>query len=417
MKSDLDQLMAARGLDALIAYCNETYSPPLYYLSNGAHVTRALVIKKLGSEPIFFVNSMEVEEAAKSGLKVYTENELGLPELVKELNGDREKAWPIFWERCLRTAGVEGGKVGVYGVVEVSLMLGLVRAIEAAYPQYTFVAEMGLNSLSLFDEAYLTKDADEIIRMRSVAARTSQALQATWDFIASHVADGERVVNANGEALTIGAVKRFVRRTLLDYDLEDTGMIFAQGRDGGFPHSRGEDDMELRLGQAIVFDLFPQEIGGGYFHDCTRTWSLGYATPEVQEAYNQVMDAFDISVEVFRPGMPAKNMQNVVQDYFESKGHPTTRSQPSTDVGYTHSLGHGLGLNIHERPSISHISPDTLQRGNVFSIEPGLYYPDRGFGVRVEDTVYVDENGELVTLTDFPKTLVLPIQHSNADSQ
>lgn len=409
MKSDLDNLMAARGLDALIAYCNETYSPPVDYLSNGAHVTRALIVKKRGSEPIFIVNSMEVEEAAKSGLTVYTESEIGLPDLVKELNGDREKAHPIFWERCLRKAGVESGTIGLYGVLEFSAALALVRAIEASYPQYRFAAEMGLNSLSLFDEAYTTKDEDEIMRMRSVAARTSQVLQTTWDFIASHTADGDRVVDQSGEALTIGAVKRFVRRTLLDYDLEDTGMIFAQGRDAGFPHSRGEDDTELRLGQAIVFDLFPREIGGGYFHDCTRTWSLGYATPEVQEAYNQVMDAFDIAVEVFRPGVPAKNLQEAVQDYFEGKGHPTTRSQPSTDVGYVHSLGHGLGLNIHERPSVSHISKDSLQRGNVFSIEPGLYYPDRGFGVRVEDTVVVDENGELITLTDFPKTLVLPL--------
>ena len=410
MKSDLDRLMAARGMDALIAYCNEAYSPPVDYLANGAHVTRAMIIKKRGSEPVMVVNAMEVEEAKKSGLQVYTESELGLPDLVKELNGDREKAQPIFWERCLRKVGVESGTIGLYGVLEFNAMLAVVRAIETSYPQYTFVSEMGLNSLSLFDEAYTTKDTDEITRMRSVAARTSQVLQATWDFIASHRSDGERIVDADGEALTIGAVKRFVRRTLLDYDLEDTDMIFAQGRDGGFPHSRGEEDMELRLGQAIVFDLFPREVGGGYFHDCTRTWSLGYATPEVQQAYDEVMDAFDISVEVFRPGIPSKNLQEAVQDYFEGKGHPTTRSQPSTDVGYVHSLGHGLGLNIHERPSLSHLSKDTLQTGNVFSIEPGLYYPERGFGVRVEDTVYVDEHGELVTLTDFPKTLVLPIQ-------
>lgn len=409
MKSDLDNLMAARGLDALIAYANEVYSPPVDYLSNGARVTRAMIIKQRGGEPIFVVNAMEVEEAAKSGLKVYTESELGLADLVKELGGDREKAQPVFLERCLRKAGVDGGTIGIYGVVEFGYLLALTRRFEQEYPQYHFAAEMGLNSLSLFDEAYTTKDDDEITRMRSVAARTSQVLQAAWDFIASHTADGERVIDDSGEALTIGAVKRFVRRTLLDYDLEDTDMIFAQGRDGGFPHSRGEDDTELRLGQAIVFDLFPREIGGGYFHDCTRTWSLGYAAPEVQEAYDQVMDAFDIAVEVFRPGIPAKALQDAVHDYFESKGHATPRSHPGTNTGLVHSIGHGLGLNIHERPSISHISRDTLQRGNVFSIEPGLYYPERGFGIRVEDTVVVNQHGELVALTDFPKTLVLPL--------
>ncbi len=258
----------------------------------------------------------------------------------------------------------------------------------------------------------MTKDADEIARIKSVAARTSQVWRATWDFISSHSAEGDTVVTGDGSALTIGDVKRFVRRELLDRDLEDDAMIFAQGSDGGHPHSRGENDQVLKLGQAIVFDLFPRELGGGYYHDSTRTWSIGYATPEVQEIYQQVMDAFDIAVDNFRPNIPARALQEAVQDYFESKGHPTTRSEPSTDVGYVHSLGHGVGLNIHERPSLSHLSKDTLPPGSVISIEPGLYYPERGFGVRIEDLCYVSASGELVSLTDFHKELVLPLMKS-----
>ena len=167
--------------------------------------------------------------------------------------------------------------------------------------------------------------------------------------------------------------------------------------------------MGLHLGQSIVFDLFPREVGGGYFHDTTRTWCIGYAPPEVQEIYDQVMEAMDISVEVFRPGIPAKQLQEAVLDYFESKGHATPRSTPGATNGYVHSLGHGVGLNIHERPSMNHMTKDVLQPGNVITIEPGLYYPERGFGVRVEDTFYVDEGGNLVSLTDFRKDLVLPV--------
>ena len=77
---------------------------------------------------------------------------------------------------------------------------------------------------------------------------------------------------------------------------------------------------------------------------------------------------------------------------------------------FGHGLGHGVGLNIHERPSIGHLSKDTLQRGNVISIEPGLYYPERGFGMRIEDLCYVDDSGALVSLTDFHKELVLPLR-------
>src|SRR5664279_1914813 len=407
MKSDLDQLMANRSLDAIIVAGDEHANPPRYYLTNGAMVTGGYVLKKRGSDPIMVVNPMEIEEAAKSGLQVYSNNDFDWGALYKEMDGDLTKATVIFWKRLLLRIGVESGKIGVYGAGTINHYLELIRLVEAQYPEYQFVGEMGM---SLFEEAYVTKDAAEISRIRSVAQRTSAVWQATWDFIADHRSEGETVVKEDGSPLTIGEVKHFVRRELLDRDLEDDAMIFAEGRDGGFPHSRGEADMPLKLGQPIVFDLFPRELGGGYFHDSTRTWAIGYATPEVQQAYNEVMDAFDVAVDNFRLNLPASRLQEAVQDYFESKGHPTTRSNPATTVGYVHSLGHGVGLNIHERPGIGHLSKDKLQAGNVISIEPGLYYPDRGFGVRVEDLCYVDATGNLISLSDFHKDLVLPLK-------
>lgn len=407
MKSDLDRLMEARGLDVLLICGDEHANPPRAYLTNGAMITGGYVLRKRGGSPMLVVNPMEIEEAARSGLETHSYHDFGWGELFQQTDGDIQKATVIFWKRLLQAVGVESGKVGVYGAGNINHYLELIRLVEAEYPEYRFVGEMGM---TLFDEAYVTKDADEIARIRSVAERTSAVWQAAWDFIAGHRAEGETVVKADGSPLTIGDVKHFVRRELLDRDLEDDAMIFAQGRDGGFPHSRGEADTPLELGKAIVFDLFPRELGGGYYHDSTRTWSIGYATPEVEQAYNEVMDAFDVAVDNFRPNIPARVLQEAVQDYFESKGHPTTRSNPSTEVGYVHSLGHGVGLNIHERPSLGHLSKDVLQPGNVISIEPGLYYPERGFGVRIEDLCYVDASGELVTLTDFHKELVLPLR-------
>lgn len=409
MKSDLDALMAKRKLDAIMVTGDGHSNPPRYYLTNGAHVTGGYVLKKAGEAPVLIVNGMETAEAAKSGLQVYSYNDLDYGALYKSLDGDLQKTTVIFWKRMLERVGIERGRIGLYGEGNIGNYLALSKLFEAEYPEYELVGETGM---TLFDEAYVTKDAEEIERIRSVAQRTSAVLQATWDYIGGHRAEGETVVKDDGTPLTIGDVKRFVRRELLDRDLEDDAMIFAEGRDGGFPHSRGEADMPLQLGQPIVFDLFPRELGGGYFHDSTRTWSIGYATPEVQEAYQQVMDAFDVAVDNFRPNIPAKSLQEAVQDYFESKGHQTTRSHPSTDVGYVHSLGHGVGLNIHERPSLGHLAKDMLQVGNVISIEPGLYYPERGFGVRIEDLCYVSPNGELVSLTDFHKELVLPLRNT-----
>jgi Xaa-Pro aminopeptidase len=99
-------------------------------------------------------------------------------------------------------------------------------------------------------------------------------------------------------------------------------------------------------------------------------------------------------------------------DYFEKEGHPTMRTHPGGHDGYVHSLGHGLGLDIHEDPRLSVAAGNAtlLQPGHVVSVEPGLYYSERGFGVRVEDTVAFEEDGTLVTLTEYPYDLVVPMK-------
>ncbi|MBZ0278902.1 MAG: aminopeptidase P family protein, partial [Anaerolineae bacterium] len=174
---------------------------------------------------------------------------------------------------------------------------------------------------------------------------------------------------------------------------------------------RGNDSAALKVGQSIVFDLFPRQPGG-YHHDTTRTWCIGYAPPEVQAAYDDVMQAFSIAVNAYaEPGQPVHTMQDAVLDFLEGQGHLTIRSKPGTHDGLVHDLGHGFGLNIHERPLLSHVQKrDIFQVGNVITIEPGVYYPERGYGVRIEDAFYIDENGALVTLTDFHKQLVLPLR-------
>jgi Xaa-Pro aminopeptidase len=99
-------------------------------------------------------------------------------------------------------------------------------------------------------------------------------------------------------------------------------------------------------------------------------------------------------------------------DFFEAKGHPTARTNPGGHDGYVHSLGHGVGLDIHEEPRLSIAAGNAtlLAPGHVVSIEPGLYYPDRGFGVRVEDTIALRSDGSVLNLTQFPYDLVVPMR-------
>lgn len=408
MKADLDRLMQERGLAGLLVAGGEEHSVARAYLSAGVHISGGLIVKKPGAEPLLIVNGMEFEEAKKSGLPCKTYGDVGYMDIVRQTS-DPVQQTLLFWRAGLRAAGIEGGRIGVYGTGEINVYLEIARQAAAALPEYEIVGEAGPTLLA---EAMMTKDADEIARIRDVARRTNEVLQATWDYIAGHQAQAdETLADDQGAPLTIGDVKRFVRRALLDRGLEDTGMIFAQGSDAGWPHSRGEEAMVLRQGQSIVFDLFPRELGGGYCHDVTRTWCIGYAPPEVQQAYDQVMEAFDRSLEAFALGQGTYTLQEVVLDYFEGQGHRTQRSHPGGLEGYVHSLGHGIGLQIHERPGISHLRrDDVFQVGQVITIEPGLYYPERGFGVRVEDSLFISEAGELVSITPFRKDLVLPLR-------
>ena len=189
------------------------------------------------------------------------------------------------------------------------------------------------------------------------------------------------------------------------------GPIFAIGRDAGIPHSAGGDDQPIEIGKPIVFDIFPCESGGGYFYDFTRTWCLGYASEDVQAVYRDVFDVYEEVYKSITPGKPCKDFQILTCELFEDRGHPTKLSDKKTEKGYVHSLAHGIGLAVHEAPFFANteFNRTVLQHGSVITIEPGLYYPDRGLGVRLEDTVWIRPDGMLETLVEYPMDLVLKV--------
>ncbi len=128
---------------------------------------------------------------------------------------------------------------------------------------------------SLFNLARETKDDREIAEMLEAGRLTALVVGEVQDFIQGHSTRGDLVVRSDGEPLTVGEVHAFTRSRIYTHGMvEDHRHIFAQGPDAGVPHHGGTSEMPLRLGQAIVFDIFPQ-TESGYFHDMTRTWSLG----------------------------------------------------------------------------------------------------------------------------------------------
>ncbi len=411
MKIDLDRLMQENNIDAILVTGPAQHNPAMYYMTGGGHMTNADLIKPHGGEPVLYYNPMEREEAAASGLETKNLVDYDWKGLMKQAAGDTSTAKALRYQQMLADQGITAGRVSLYGKGEVGANFAVFSALQAAAPELEVVGEDERESLML--AAMATKDAVEIERIREMGKITTAVVGQVADFLTSHKAKDDVLVKADGQPLTIGDVKGKINLWLAEKGVENPhGTIFAIGRDAGIPHSTGTASDVLALGKTIVFDIFPCEAGGGYHYDFTRTWCLGYAPNEVQALYDDVYAVYQKVMSELKVNAPFKNFQEITCDFYEAHGHPTIKDDPSLQEGYVHSLGHGLGLNLHESPFAGSgaSEKDILAPGAVVTIEPGLYYPSKGMGCRLEDTVAVMSDGSFEILADFPLDLVLPVK-------
>ncbi|HSJ89422.1 MAG TPA: M24 family metallopeptidase [Anaerolineales bacterium] len=414
MKSDLDALMQARHLDALLVLGDAEHNPAMYYFVGGGHVSDALLLKKVGKEPVLFYNDMERDEAAKSGLKTVSYNDYGATsDLLQEAQNDMLLALALRLKKIFTDHGLSARRVGVYGKTDFSENFGIMMKLVTLMPEAELIGEYGTDSIIL--RAMETKDAAEVARIRQMGAVTTTVVKMVQDYLTScAVREDEVLLKDDGSPLTIGDMKGKISLWLAERGASEAeGTIFSIGRDAGVPHSVGNPSDLIKLGKTIIFDIFPAEQGGGYFYDFTRTWSLGYTTPETQALYDQVQEVYNRVVENLDLNASLVDYQRMTCEYFESKGHKTQLTVKAPLDGYVHSLGHGLGLNVHERPSsrlTENAADNILKPGVVFTIEPGLYYPDKGMGFRIEDSYWVRPDGKMELLAEYPYDFVLPMQ-------
>ncbi|MFZ6031039.1 MAG: M24 family metallopeptidase [Chloroflexota bacterium] len=410
MKQQLNDLLASRNLDAILVTGPGQHNPPMVYLTGGGHLTQADLIQKRGAAPVLFYRPMERDEAARTGLATKNLDDYKYHELLKACSGNPIEATALRYKQMLTDAGVTSGRVTLYGQNDVGASFAIFSTLQRIMPELTLTGEVGD---TLLFEAMMTKDEAEIARIRQMGKVTTAVVGQVADFLASQQAQDGVLVGKDGIPVTIGAVKRLINLWLAERGAENPeGTIFAQGYDAAIPHSTGNDEAALRLGQTIVFDIFPCEAGGGYFYDFTRTWCLGYAPDEALAIYEQVQQAYQLTINALRMNTPFKNYQRQVCEFFERHGHPSIKSAPQTQEGYVHSVGHGLGLHVHERPfsGLTSTSADILAPGSVFTVEPGLYYPARKLGVRLEDTVWMRPDGTAEVLVDYPMELLIPVK-------
>jgi Xaa-Pro aminopeptidase len=403
MKSDIDKLMEKKGLDAAIVTGKVHGNPPVKYLTGVAGVTNAVLVKKRGENPILIHGTMEREEAALTGYELMDFQDFGYMEIAKKGKSPLETE-KEFFTRIFERLGIRG-KIGLYGRVGLSLFFPLMEDLQEELQDIEWIRE---EDADLFTCARLTKDREEVEAIRSVGRRTGEVIQEVVDLLLS--ADRKNGVlfnRENGNSLKIKDMKRFIALSLARKGLlEDDETIFSIGYDTAVPHNRGKDDDEIVIGEPIIFDIFPADARSGYHYDVTRSMVVGDPSEAFLRLYEDVKGAYELAESLLREGGSACDINSTVIEYFEQMSHPTLRRDGNFTDGYIHSLGHGIGLDVHENPrfGLTPATNDRLEKGMVFTIEPGLYYPERSIGVRIEDVFWINEGGIGERVVDIPHT-------------
>jgi len=224
------------------------------------------------------------------------------------------------------------------------------------------------------------KNQSEIKKLQDVASLSSQALKSTLPLLKPGITE-----------------KTFARE--LEFEMRRNGadgiafdFIVASGERGSMPHGVASDK-KIQTGELVTIDF--GALKDGYNSDETITVAVGQPEVELLNVYRIVKDAHDKAMDAVKPGIACREIDAVAREYIKENGYGDF---------FGHGLGHGVGLDIHEKPVVSPRSTAIIEEGMVFTIEPGIYLPGKG-GVRIEDTVVVTENGcEAITKT--PKELL-----------
>ena len=246
------------------------------------------------------------------------------------------------------------------------------------------------------------KTPTELDYIRTTQQANEAAMAAAEEAIRAASVDSKGRLTLDGDLLTSERVKTIIETTLLEHGCGLDETIVACGQQAADPHDRGSGP--LSAGEPIIIDIFPRNKSTGYHSDMTRTFCKGEPTDRLAEWYSLTEDALSAALGAVEPGNTGADVHAAACEVYEEAGLPTLRADPTTEVGFIHSTGHGVGLAIHERPRLS-TEGGELVDGQVITVEPGLYDPAVG-GVRIEDIVIVTDDG-YENITDYPIELVV----------
>jgi len=372
----LSEAIRKHGTDAYVVYANSR-DADMRYLTRFTTSDPFVYFRKLGGEGTIIISQMEVGRASREGTTaVMTRAEAGLPEIVK-----KEK------DPYRATARMIAGQVGKKILVPPNFPIALAHALG----EFCSVTVDGGTVLSMRAK----KTRSEIRCLKNVQAVTQTAMGHAVSLI-KRATVKKGILYFEGKPLTSEYIKYTMHCILLEHGCSAEDTIVSCGEDTAIPHMTGTGP--LRADEPIIIDLFPLHENSGYYADMTRTFVKGEPSPEILEMYTTLCEAKHLAVSRIKSGISGADLHQLVVDFFKERGYD------SNTRGFVHNLGHGVGLQIHELPTVGP-SGKTLETGNVITIEPGLYYPGTG-GVRLEDIGAVTKNG-FDNFTVFSEDLVI----------
>ena len=321
-------------------------------------------------------------------LEVLPLEEFGLDELYAQgLNRDEIELEVIL--RAVRRFGLERASVPSTFPLEVADHLRA-NGIEVRADRELFIGRRRV------------KNEAELAGIRRAQRAAEAGMDAARDLLrAADRQNGTLVIE--GEPLTCERLKLAVEQAFSEHGVFADEFIVSHGPQTAIGHDMGSGT--IAPDEPICLDLFPRDRESGCYADMTRTFVVGQPSDELLEYHKLCREALDRAVAAVKPGIPGKDLNRLACDVFEEHGFPTLLSKQPGEVlrdGFYHSLGHGVGLEVHEEPTLGR-APGELVAGDVIAVEPGLYRNGYG-GCRLEDLVHVTEDGP-ETLTDYPYDL------------
>jgi Xaa-Pro aminopeptidase len=254
-----------------------------------------------------------------------------------------------------------------------------------------------------FVERRRVKSDAELAGIRRAQAAAEAGMTAARDLLRRAGQNGKGL-EVDGEPLTSERIRAAISQAFLAHGASGDEFVVSHGPQSAIGHHAGAGQIEP--GEPVVIDLWPRDNESACCADMTRTYVVGDVPAELAEWHRLCKEALDRAVGDVRPGVTGKSVYDGSCEIFEAAGYPTQRTKragETLDEGFFHSLGHAVGLEVHELPVLGMVGHETLRPGEVFAVEPGLYRPGFG-GCRLEDLVVVTETGA-EKLTSFPYDL------------